>query len=105
MRARRQSLERIVQLWIELFDEHNLLTCASAIAFQMFIAFVALALLGLGLMGATGDEKLWTGTIAPTIEPRVLPAVYRGIDAIVKTVRRGRRRLLPLVGADVGPRS
>jgi membrane protein len=86
MRERRRSLERIVHLWLGLFREHNLLTYASAIAFQTFIAFVALALLGLGVLGATGGEEVWTDTIAPEISGRVLPDVYRGIDAIVRTV-------------------
>jgi membrane protein len=86
MRTRLKSVERIVDLWLGLFGEHNLLTYASAIAFQTFIAFVALALLGLGVLGATGDESPWTDTIAPAISGRVLPDVYLGIDAIVQTV-------------------
>ena len=86
MRARRKSFEGVVDLWLGLFDEHNLLTFASAIAFQTFIAFIALTLLGLGLLGAIGDERPWTDTIGPAISGRVLPEVYQGVDAVVQTV-------------------
>jgi len=30
------------------------------------------------LFGETGDEHVWTKQIAPQIEPRVLPEVFRG---------------------------
>jgi membrane protein len=86
MRARWRSFKGIVDLWVDLFDRHNLLTYASAIAFQTFIAFVAFVLLALGILGATNDEELWSHTISPAIEGRVLPDVYAGINAIVEKV-------------------
>lgn len=46
-----------VVLWRDLFAKHDLLTLASAIAFQAFFALVALALLGLGLLGAIGRSS------------------------------------------------
>ena len=52
----------------EAFVEHNLLTYASAIAFQALIALVPLTLLGLGLLGATGHKEVWTEHVAPAIE-------------------------------------
>ena len=79
MRARRKSFEGIVDLWLGLFDEHNLLTYASAIAFQTFIAFIALTLLGLGLLGAIGDERPWTDTIGPASRT---PEVLRNLTEI-----------------------
>jgi membrane protein len=87
-RARRtkKGLRELVALWVGLFDEHELLTSAAAIALQAFVAMVALALLGVGLLGATGNEHVWTKQIAPQIHPKVLPAVYRGIQATVRKV-------------------
>lgn len=86
MRPRWRSFKAIVRLWVDLFARHNLLTYASAIAFQTFIAVVAFVLLALGILGATGDTGLWQRTIGPAIARRVLPDVYGGIDEVVGKV-------------------
>src|SRR5690349_25107127 len=39
-----------------------------------------MTLLGLGLLGATGEKEVWTRHVAPAVHHRVLPGVYRGID-------------------------
>jgi membrane protein len=70
----------------DTFAEHNLLTYAAAIAFQGLVALVPLMLLGLGLLGATGHQEVWTRHIAPVIRGRVLPGVYRGIDETVTRI-------------------
>jgi membrane protein len=75
-----------VRLWVDLFDRHNLLTYASAIALRTFIAAVACTLFALGLLGATHERVLWKNTIGPQIEPRVLPHVFDGIDQTVQRV-------------------
>jgi membrane protein len=86
-RARRKrELKRLVDLWIGLFREHELLTYASAIAMQTFVAAVALVLFGLGMLGATGHQDVWNSSIAPQIESRVLPGVFAGIDETVQTI-------------------
>jgi membrane protein len=81
-----RSLKKIVRLWVDLFDQHNLLTYASAIALRMFIAAVACTLFGLGILGATHQQQLWRQTIGPEIKPKVLPHVFDGIDQIVNRV-------------------
>jgi membrane protein len=81
-----RSFKKIVRLWVELFDRHNLLTYASAIALRMFIAAVACTLFALGLLGAFHEQRLWRQTIGPTIEPKVLPHVFDGIDQTVNKV-------------------
>jgi membrane protein len=63
------------------FGEHELPIYASAIAFRALISVIPLALLGLGLLGALGLKDTWTNSIAPAIKPKVLPAVYDGINA------------------------
>jgi membrane protein len=80
------SLEKIVRLWVDLFDQHNLLTYASAIALRMFIAAVACTLFALGILGASHQQQLWRQTIGPKIEPKVLPHVFDGIDQTVNRV-------------------
>jgi membrane protein len=84
--ARWRSFKKIVQLWVDLFDRHNLLTYASAIALRTFIAAVACSLFGLGILGAAHQQQLWKQTIGPTIKPKVLPEVFAGIDQTVNNV-------------------
>ncbi|MGH3048811.1 MAG: YihY/virulence factor BrkB family protein [Gaiellaceae bacterium] len=86
MQPRWRNFKAIVRLWVDLFDQHNLLTYASAIAFQTFIAAVACTLLALGILGAAHDTALWSHTVGPAISGRVLPGVYKGIDQIVHKV-------------------
>jgi membrane protein len=86
VRQRWRSFREIVRLWVELFASHNLLTYASAIALQTLIATVAFVLLALGILGATHQASLWSDTIGPAIQGRVLGDVYRGIDQTVQRV-------------------
>jgi membrane protein len=83
---RRRDLKKLVDLWVGLFNEHNLLTYASAIAMQAFVAAVALVLFGLGMLGVTGHKDIWDSDIAPQIQSRVLPGVFAGIDETAQTV-------------------
>ncbi|MGH3001108.1 MAG: YihY/virulence factor BrkB family protein [Gaiellaceae bacterium] len=84
--GRWKPFKSVVSVWVDLFDEHGLLTSAAAIALQSFVALVALALLALALLGATGHEHVWFGQIAPQVQSKVLPEVYAGIDASVTKV-------------------
>ena len=86
MRARWDSFKGIVLLWVDLFDRDDLLTVASAIALQALIALISLLLLGLGLLGAVHDTKLWSRTIGPAVSGRVLPDVFLGINEVVHKV-------------------
>jgi membrane protein len=81
-----KAFRSIVSVWVDLFDEHGLLTSAAAIALQAFVAMVALALLALALLGATGHESVWFGQIAPQVRAKVLPEAYAGINASVTKV-------------------
>jgi membrane protein len=80
------SFKELVRLWVDLFSVHNLLTYASAIAFQALVALVALLLLAIAILGEIGRQDVWNNQIGPQIEPKVLPQVYSGIDATVQKV-------------------
>ncbi len=88
MRRRWESFRGVVSLWVDLFAEHNLLTYASAIAFQAFIATIAFVLLALGVLAAVHDVSIWDDTIGPAIHARVLDGVYTGMNQIVHKVFR-----------------
>jgi membrane protein len=85
-RAHRQSMKELVDLWIDLFREHDLLTYASAIAFQALVAFVALVLLGLAVLGDIGRTDVWDTKIGPQVQPKVLEPVFSGLDATVQKI-------------------
>jgi membrane protein len=86
VQSRWQSFKAIVRLWVDLFDDHNLLTYASAIALRTFIAAVACSLFGLGILGTAHEKQLWQKTIGPAIAAKVLPHVFSGIDEVVHLV-------------------
>jgi membrane protein len=80
-RGHRQGFKDFVSLWVGLFKQHDLLTYASAVAFQALVALVALVLLVVAILGEIGRTDVWTKQIGPQIKPKVLPEVYTGIDA------------------------
>src|SRR5207245_9063273 len=63
----------------DAFVEHNLLTYAAAVAFQMIVALLPLAVLGLALLGAFGLGHLWADSLTPGLRGHLTPAVYRAI--------------------------
>ncbi len=79
-RGHRQSFRELVRLWVDLFAKDNLLTYASAIAFQALVALVALLLLTVAVLGEIGREDVWTNQVAPKIESKVLFDVFAGIN-------------------------
>jgi membrane protein len=85
-RTSRRGRSRLLHELSRRFSEHELPIYASAIAFRALIAAIPLALLGLGLLGALGLQSTWHDTIAPAIEPRVLPEVYDGINATANKI-------------------
>ncbi|MFL5946338.1 MAG: YihY/virulence factor BrkB family protein [Gaiellaceae bacterium] len=85
-RTSRRRRSQLVRELSRRFSEHELPIYASAIAFRALIAVVPLVLLGLGLLGALGLQSTWHDTIAPAIEPRVLPEVYDGINATANKI-------------------
>lgn len=81
-----RRLKQFVKLWVDLFDRHLLLDHASAIAFQVLKALVPLTLLGLALLGALGQEKVWRRTVFPGIEPHLQPATGHAIDVAAQKI-------------------
>jgi membrane protein len=77
---------KTVQIWVDAFAEHDLLTSASAMAFQVLKSLVPLSLLGIALIGAVGRKDFWTHHIAPPVKSRVDPPVFHAIDFAVKKI-------------------
>jgi membrane protein len=81
-----QRVRQLYELWARLFEEHELMTCASAISFKVIVSSITLTLLGLGVLGELGREDVWRERIAPHIRGRVLPDVYNGINQTVDKI-------------------
>ena len=82
----KNRLQRFVRLWIDLFNRHQLLDHASSIAFQVLKSVIPLTLLGLAILGATGEEHVWRETIAPAIKPHLQLPAFHAIDYGVEKI-------------------
>jgi membrane protein len=83
MATRRQLetwLRDTTTLLREKLAAHELLTYASAIAFQVVKSLVPLVLLGLAVLGAVGRRDVWSGHIAPALKPRFDEPIYHALD-------------------------
>jgi membrane protein len=90
---------RTLHALVQAFDEHDLLTYATAIAFNAIFAVIPLALFGLGLLGVLGAESVWTQHLAPDLRRQVSPDFFRVIDSSVRNVFRARQAFWVTVGA------
>jgi membrane protein len=73
------------------FRDNDLLTYASAIAFQVVLAMAPFALLLVGLMGFFHLDSVWSTDLAPSLKPNVSPAAFTLIDDTVHNVLRSKR--------------
>lgn len=67
------------------FTEHDLLTFASAIAFQVMTAIVPLVLSGLALLGFLDLSDAWSDHLAPQVRTHVSGEVYSLVNSFVRT--------------------
>jgi len=74
------------QTWLDAFREHRLLTYATAMAMRAFIGFIALTFLAVAVMSAAGQESIWNGHIAPTLEPKLTHATFEAVNTAVEKV-------------------
>ena len=97
-RARKGTSEgrarHAISVLARCFGKHELFTYASAIAFQLLIAVVALVLFGLALLGTLGRETVWTEQLAPFVQERFTAITYLAIDSTVERIFSNERFLL-----------
>lgn len=63
-----------------VFNEHDLLSYASAIAFQVLYAVVPLIMLGLGALGLFGEESVYVRHVAPTLRRDMSADAFHVVD-------------------------
>lgn len=81
------------------FHERDLLTFASAIAFQVFYAIIPLVLFGLGMLGGLGLEEQWTREWAPTAREAMSAPAFQIVDDTIRNVLGGQQAFWILAGA------
>jgi membrane protein len=86
----KSAARRQVRAFVDSYVEHDLLTYASAISFQVISAIVPFLLFGVGLLGFLSLESVWRGEIAPEIEPNVSEAAFTVANDVVEKVLEGK---------------
>jgi membrane protein len=71
--------------YVDAFVDNDLLTFASAIAFQILSAIVPFLLFGFGLLGFLHLEDVWGQDLAPELETAVSPTAFAFIDDTIRT--------------------
>jgi membrane protein len=75
-----------VELLRGRFAEHELLTYARALAFQVLKSLIPLSLLGLALLSAVGRRDVWTKHLAPPLKSHLDPPVFHAINFAVEKI-------------------
>ena len=71
---------------LDAFEDHRLLTFASATSFQILTAIVPFLLFAFALLGFLDLGRLWRADVAPELAPTVSPAAFSVIDTTVTRV-------------------
>jgi membrane protein len=95
------TLREVLQGVARGYREHELLTFASAVAFQALFAIIPLALFGLGLLGGLGLEAQWTQEWAPRARRSMSPAAFEVVDDTVRRVLVERQLFWTTAGAAI----
>lgn len=91
--ANLRDLRGLAQDVIKGFGDYDLLSFASAIAFQVLFSLVPLALAGLAVLGFLGLGDVWDNEIAPTVKEQVPEDAFSVIERTVDQIFAERRGL------------
>jgi membrane protein len=86
LRAGAEWIRALAVALAACFRRHNVLTYASAIAFQALIALVALVLLGLALLPYLGLTRIWFEHLQPFVESRLSLPTFLAINSTVDRI-------------------
>lgn len=100
-RLSRARVRAAVAALAQPFADHDLLTYASAIAFQVLYAVVPLALLALAALGLFGLQSVYTDHVAPTLHHRLSHDAFSIADRTARRVMNGKRGFWLTIGLAV----
>jgi membrane protein len=72
-----------VRKYVDAYEEHDLLTYASAISFQIITALVPALMFGFGLLGFLSLQGVWRDELAPDVKSGVSKPAFAVIDDVV----------------------
>ena len=76
----KRGLRVFFDVWVDVFKQHNILTYASAIAFQILVALVPLMVLTFGVLGALDEQSVWKKQIATGIEDKLPVPAWNAVN-------------------------
>jgi membrane protein len=82
--ARAPASRARVRAFVDAYVEHDLLTFASAISFQILSSLVPFLLFAFGLLGFLHLDGVWRDELAPEIESGVSPAAFAFMDETIE---------------------
>jgi|SRR5919109_1837212 membrane protein len=82
----RRRARSTLDLWVECFSAHNILTYASAIALRVLVSLIPLTLLGAALLGVFGLEDVWKNSISPAFHAHFTPSVWHAVDTTAQKI-------------------
>jgi membrane protein len=100
-RRLRVRVRELTRALLDGFKQHDLLTYASAISFQILTAIIPFLLFVLAVAGLLHLDSVWHGHVEPEIRADVSPAVFTVITSAVNNVFAGRQLLWATVGGVV----
>jgi membrane protein len=75
------NVRALIRDVLRAYGDNDLLTFASAIAFQVLFALLPFALFAIGLLGAFGLTDVWKHNVAPELKQSVSPAAYQLLNS------------------------
>ena len=97
--ARAIDVRELTRAVVRGYDEHDVLSYASAISFQVFFALIPLTLFAVGLLGLLELQGVWHAGVAPELQPRLAPGEFMVIDQTVTRILGERQGLWVTFGA------
>lgn len=94
----RIDFRRDLRELIACFNEHELLTYASAVAFQLLVALIPLTALTILLVGLLDKASLWFDRFQPAVQERVTPEAFMAVSDAVDRVLNQRSVLWLVLG-------
>ena len=77
---RREKAASTVRDLLSAFRRHRLATHSTALAFRVLVSLVPLVLLGIGLLGALGQDSYWTNSVSPRLHRHFTQPVALAVD-------------------------
>jgi membrane protein len=97
--ARGLEIRRLVRQVIDGYERNDVLTYASAIAFNVFFALIPLVLMAFGLLGFFGLSEVYHRHVAPSLQDALSPDAFALVNSTIRRVLASQRFFWVTLGA------